>query len=148
MIEKEEEKISKVIRFSFRRTFGVASRVINQIRRDRRTFALLTIVPTIIMLIFGLALGGDIRDVPIILDNQDAGYMGIDAGQNVTKALLADSRLDITNGTYDNNIENVENGKYFAIINIPSNFSETIFRLLLQKEVLRADTDLSYYKYS
>ena len=131
MSKKEEERISKIIRFSLRRTFGVAARVINQIRRDRRTFALLTVVPTIIMLIFGLALGGDIQDVPVVLDNQDVGYMGMNAGQNVTKALLADTRIEITNGTYDENIENVENGKYFAIIHIPANFSETIFRLLV-----------------
>jgi hypothetical protein len=43
-------------------------------------------VPAIIMLIFGLVAGGTARNLPIIVDNQDAGYT-IPTGQNPTNRL-------------------------------------------------------------
>ena len=63
--------MSKVRSFSVSRTLTVASRVLKQITRDRRTLGMIIAMPAIIMLIFGFALGGEVKNVPIIVDNQD-----------------------------------------------------------------------------
>ena len=64
--ESQIEFLPKNPAFSFRRTLAIAFKTINQFRRDRRTLVLLTIVPVITMLVFGLALGGEVNNVPII----------------------------------------------------------------------------------
>ncbi len=135
MSKKEDEITQKNLRFSFRRTMAIATRTMNQFRRDRRTLGLLFVVPIIIMLIFGLALSGEVKNVPIILDNQDVEYFSFNMGLNLSEALLADDRLDVTVGDYNEGINSVEKGDYYASVLIPDNFSESIVRMFLGEDV-------------
>jgi len=127
----EDEFKPKSLTFSFRRTMAIALKTINQFRRDRRTLALLTIVPIITMLIFGLALSGEVNNVPIVFENNDVSYGGINLGTNITTILEDDNRVTISNDSYSNGIDLVENGKYYASILIPSNFSQNLVHMLL-----------------
>jgi len=121
--------------FSFRRSAAVSGRVLTQIRRDRRTLGMMVAMPAVIMLIFGFALGGQVRDAPIVVDNQDVGYnaaMGpvsvpIRAGSQVLAALQSDSVVEVTAGSFDSGRAGVDSGTYFASILIPSNFSEVLY---------------------
>jgi ABC-2 type transport system permease protein len=121
--------------FSFGRSAAVASRVLAQIRRDRRTLGMMVVIPAVIMLLFGFALGGQVSNAPILVDNQDLGYnapfgqvsMSIHAGSQVLTALQADSVVRVTVGSYEVGRSGVDSGKYFASILIPSNFSQTLF---------------------
>lgn len=115
----------KNLAFSMRRVMAIAFRTINQFRRDRRTLALLSIVPIIIMLIFGLAFSGDVRNLPILIDNEDAVF-----GHLIVDNLANDTRVVITNGTYSEGINQVEIGDYFAVILIPANFTQNILEML------------------
>ncbi|MCK4895516.1 MAG: ABC transporter permease [Candidatus Heimdallarchaeota archaeon] len=136
MSKKNAEIInSKNLNFSFRRTIAIASRTINQFRRDRRTMGLLFVVPIAIMLIFGLALSGEVKNVPIILDNQDVEYLSTNLGLNLSEALQADDSVDITLGDYSEGIDLVENGKFYAAVLIPDNFSESIVQMLMGADV-------------
>ncbi|NPD89496.1 MAG: ABC transporter permease [Asgard group archaeon] len=128
--ETAEEFKPKNSRFSMRRTFAIAFKTINQFRRDRRTLALLTIVPIITMLIFGLALSGEVNNVPIIIENNDVSYFGLDLGSNITDVLEDDNRVSITHDSYSEGINSVETGKYYASILIPENFSKSIVHML------------------
>ena len=128
----------KNLNFSFRRTMAIALRTINQFRRDRRTNVLLSVVPIIIMLIFGLAFSGEVKNVPILLDNQDVETsfpVVLNIGQNITDALQTDDRVDVTNGNYNEGINGVELGDYYAAILIPANFSQTIVAMLMGSDV-------------
>jgi len=127
----EDEFKPKSLTFSFRRTMAIALKTINQFRRDRRTLALLTIVPIITMLIFGLALSGEVNNVPIVFENNDVSYGGINLGTNITTILEDDNRVTISNDSYSNGIDLVENGKYYTSILIPSNFSQNLVHMLL-----------------
>ena len=69
------------------------------------------------MLIFGLAFSGDVRNLPILIDNEDAVF-----GHLIVDNLANDTRVVITNGTYSEGINQVEIGDYFAVILIPANF--------------------------
>jgi ABC-2 type transport system permease protein len=136
MSKKEKnEIIPKNLNFSFRRTMAIASRTMNQFRRDRRTLGLLIVVPIAIMLIFGLAFSGEVNNVPIILDNQDVEYMSINFGLNFSEALQADNSVDITDGDYTEGIDLVERGRFYATVLIPENFSENIFRMFMGDDV-------------
>jgi len=121
-------------RFSLRRSTAVAGRVLAQIRRDRRTLGMLVAMPAIVMLIFGFALGGQATNVPILVDNQDAGYaaaigvtgVSLHAGSQVLASLQANSIVSVTTGSFASGKTSVDSGTYFAAILIPSNFSQTI----------------------
>jgi ABC-2 type transport system permease protein len=128
--------MSKPKRFSLNRVAAVAWRVLKQISRDRRTLGLMIIMPAVIMLIFGFALGGEVKNAPILVDNQDIGYnvtlspnstSSFHFGDNVTSSLLGDDRVKVTFGSFESGKAGVNNGTYFATIELPSNFSETLF---------------------
>jgi len=122
-------------RFSFKRSTAVAGRVLAQIRRDRRTLGMLFAIPAIVMLVFGFALGGQVTNVPILVDNQDAGYsatfgtagVSMHVGSQILASLQTDSAVSVTIGNYTAGRANVDSGTYFAAILIPSNFSQTVF---------------------
>jgi ABC-2 type transport system permease protein len=132
----ESKEYFKSSRFSFKRVFSIMRRVLRQISRDRRTFGMIIVMPIIIMLIFGFSLGGDIKNIPIIVDNEDSGYTatifpGVNVtftfGENITTALQKDDSVHYNVGRFFDNKKNVDNGIYYAAIYIPSNFSETIY---------------------
>ncbi len=121
--------------FSFTRTIVVAKRVLQQIRRDRRTLGMMMVMPAVIMLIFGFSLSGEVKNIPILVDNHDTGYtarpapnitINITAGSRIASALQSDARVKYTVGSFDQGRAGVDNGTYFAAIRIPANFSETI----------------------
>lgn len=122
--------------FSFKRVFLITRRVLRQISRDRRTFGMIIIMPIVTILIFGFALGGDIKNIPILVDNEDKGYTTIvppgvnvtfSFGTNITNALKSDDRVHYNTGNFFDNKKNVDNGLYYAAIYIPANFSEDLF---------------------
>ena len=133
---KNSREQFKSSRFSFKRVFLITRRVLRQISRDRRTFGMIIIMPIIVMLIFGIVLGGDIKNIPILVDNEDIGYTGMIApgvnetfsfGENITNALQEDDRVHYHAGNFLSNKKNVDDGQYYAAIYIPSNFSESIY---------------------
>ncbi len=133
---KESQEINiKPSHFSFRRTLVVTKRVLRQISRDKRTFGMLIIMPIIIMLIFGFALGGDIINIPIVVENADTEYNSLTFGDNITSLLQEDDRVYYNVGDFIKNKENVDNGLYYAAIYIPPNFSESIFNKSLGQQI-------------
>ena len=135
---REYESVIQVKKFSVQRVFVVAKRVTKQIFRDRRTFGLMVIAPFIVMFIFGAALSGDLKNIPIVVDNQDSGYnihefnpqlpsVQLDFGDKMVSSLKNDSRLIYNEGSYESTKEKVDKGKYYAVILIPENFSQNIF---------------------
>jgi ABC-2 type transport system permease protein len=117
-------------------------RVLKQILRDHRTFAMMTVIPIVITIVFGYALGGTVENVPVIAIVEDKGAevqvpnpinpninltLAINLGQTILEKLKTDKRLAITVGA--DNLDarkNVDQEKAFAVINIPENFSVDI----------------------
>ncbi len=126
--------MSKTENFSPSRVIAVTWRVLTQISRDRRTIALMIFIPAIIMLIFGFVLGGQAKNLPVIVDNQDAGYT-VHVGQNSTSfnfgnkvlsSLQLDDRVKLSQGSFDSGKTGVDNGTYYAAITFPANFSKVL----------------------
>ena len=126
--------MSKTKNFSPNRVIAVTWRVLTQISRDRRTIALMIFIPAIIMLIFGFVLGGQAKNLPVIVDNQDAGYTvhvgqnstSFDFGNKVLSSLQSDDRVKLSQGSFDSGKICVDNGTYYAAITFPANFSEVL----------------------
>lgn len=127
--------MSKTKVFSLSRVVTVTWRVLTQISRDRRTIAQMIFIPATIMLIFGFVAGGAAKNLPILVDNQDTGYV-VPAGQNssilnfgnsILSSLQSDDRVSVNLGSFDSGKAGVDNGNYYAAIMIPANFSETLF---------------------
>jgi len=92
-------------------------------------------IPAIIMLIFGFVAGGAAKNLSVLVDNQDAGYI-IASGQNSTSlhfgnsilsSLQLDDRLKVNLGSFASGKTGVDNGTYYAAITFPANFSEVLF---------------------
>jgi ABC-2 type transport system permease protein len=135
------ETDKKTLRFSFKRAGIVTKRVFREITRDKRTFGMIIMMPLITMAVFGLALGGNIRNLPVLLDNEDPGYTGmvapghfitLDEGSIMSTSLMNNSQLSVTNGTYASGKADVDAGTYFAVVLIPANFSQDIFDKLIK----------------
>ena len=121
--------------FSMNRVAAVAWRVLEQISRDRRTLGMMIAMPAIIMLIFGFALGGEIKNVPILVDNQDIGYTAVTGpnssvtlhlGDNITLVLGTDDRVKVTLGSFNSGRAGVDRGDYSAAILLPANLSQSL----------------------
>ena len=126
--------MSKTKNFSPSRVIAVTWRILTQISRDRRTIALMIFIPAIIMLIFGFVLGGQAKNLAVIVDNRDAGYT-VHVGQNSTSfnfgnkvlsSLQSDDRVKLSQGSFDSGKPGVDNGTYYAAITFPANFSEVL----------------------
>jgi len=135
--------------FSLGRSSAVMLRVLTQIVKDRRTLGMMIVMPGIIMLIFGFALGGQVSNVPILVDNQDAGYsatapvsISLHAGSGLLTALQANSNVKVTVGNFTAGISGVNSGAYSAAVLIPANFSR---ELLLKSTGVNSTASLQVY---
>jgi len=68
-----DEKTHK--KFSFARSIAVTTRIFKQFKRDRPTLGMIVFMPILFMFVFGTTLSGDIKNVPIIVENLDDGFI-------------------------------------------------------------------------
>ena len=110
-------------RFSFARSMAVTRRILTQFRRDRMTFGMIVLMPILFMFVFGATLSGDIKNVPIIVENLDDGFGEINMGEAIYDELLLDDRVDMREGSYLKGSEMIESGDLVASFLFESNFS-------------------------
>ncbi|MFW9942867.1 MAG: ABC transporter permease, partial [Candidatus Thorarchaeota archaeon] len=120
------------VRFSFYRVWIVAKRVLKQFFRDKRTFVMMVAFPILFMAVFGFVLTGEVQNLPVSIQVEDSGMIHpvtleyVNFGDLIFDSLNDDSRIDLRNGTYINDISKVENVKLVATILIPENFTQTM----------------------
>jgi ABC-2 type transport system permease protein len=116
-------------RFSLGRSIAVTTRILRQFKRDRRTFGMIVLMPILFMYIFGTTLSGDIKNVPIIIENLDDGYVNpytleeINLGKSILSELLLDDRIEVNNGSYRDGKEMTDSSDLVASILFSSNFT-------------------------
>ena len=107
------------------RFLAVFRKELIQLKRDRRTIAMIIIQPAMMMILFGIAFGGEITHLPIVISNADSDN---NLGWYVTQKFEESEVTDVIE--YVNGFENarslVEKGKVKGAIHIPSTFSETL----------------------
>lgn len=124
-------------------TMLLANRVLKQLVRDRRTIGMIVIVPILITLIFGYAIGGTVEHVPvaivmedtgtpIIIPNTNISLPNVNIGQLIYNYLKNDSRVSLTDASnYQKASEAVNNSVYTMAIYIPENFTKNLITPLL-----------------
>ncbi|HIH89414.1 TPA: ABC-2 transporter permease [Candidatus Bathyarchaeota archaeon] len=122
----------------------MARRVLRQVRRDRRTLVMMIAMPAIVMVIFGLALSGEVKNIPILVQNLDVGYeaqagpgvsISVESGADLAEALQGDDSLRVVTGSYEDGVTGVDDGDYFAAVRIPADFSERLYRRMRGEDV-------------
>ena len=112
----------------------IAKRQWKQLLRDKRTLGLVVIGPLVYIILFGMAFGGEIENIPIILINDDTDAQLPIGGENFTEvssigakvlqSLQESSTVTIIIKTdFNASKQLVIDKQYYAVIYIPENFT-------------------------
>ncbi len=128
---------------SVRRTLSIARRTFRELRNDKRTLALMFVAPVIAMFVFGIAFSGDVRDVRVVVVNDDKGFR--DPGTNITvsisKDIISNLKDDILTLEYVEDVEDgihrVENGEAYGVIIFPKHFTRDLYKRIRNPSFLK-----------
>lgn len=110
-----------------RRVRAVATRVIEQFRHDRRSLALMFVVPLVILSLVGYLWnpsGDEARRPPVAVVSEDRGPLG----KVLAEALFSSRSLDARLVVKQTPEEALREGSVDAIVRIPATFSEELLR--------------------
>ncbi|MCJ7697149.1 MAG: ABC transporter permease [Thermoplasmata archaeon] len=122
-----------------RRTLAFSRRTLLQFRHDRRTFAFVLIMPLLMILIFGYTFGGDVKNIAVEVVNQDTGLpsgtstllpQGLFLAKNITKNFDRNTLSLHENTNINNARKKVHDGKAWAAIIFPANFTQNFLTTL------------------
>ncbi|MCK5548097.1 MAG: ABC transporter permease, partial [Thermoplasmata archaeon] len=132
---------------NLRRSFAVTKRILKDLRNDKRTIALICIAPIFSMFVFGLAFSGDVKDVRMIVVDNDDGYAVPPGGfafdlsdqiiSNLDEEVLDLEHMD----SADDAVREVENGNAYAVLVFPLDFSRDAY-LKLENESYSGNTTI------
>lgn len=114
------------------RFLTVTRRVFRDLRNDKRTLALIVIAPLFAMFIFGLAFSGEVKNVRVLVVNQDQGAPPVPGGKAVSVSDKIISNLDrevldVKQGTDEAAaLKQIRDGNAFAAIIFPPGFTRSV----------------------
>ena len=103
-----------------RQVLAVGRKELRQIVRDRRTLLILLFVPAFFLLLYGYALNFDIRNVPLVVNDQDRSTKS----RELVSAFINSGYFSLV-GYVDSDREIdrlVDEGRVRAILTVPANF--------------------------
>ena len=115
------------------RAFSVTKRIFRGLRNDRRTVGMMFIAPIIAMCVFGLAFSGDVKDVHVVMVNQDEGAQapGYPVTISIAEKIISNFDKDVLKVDYvddvDEGVRRVESGGAYGVIIFPEHFTRDIF---------------------
>jgi ABC transporter DrrB family efflux protein len=142
-----------------RRTLAFSRRVLKQLRHDKRTFAFIIMMPLIMIVVFGYTFAGDVKNVSVVLVNEDqsatvlvpgngAGNfttVNLTFGDYIDKGLNRDTLAIKTSDDFNGSKEAVRTSQFFqkswAVIYIPKDFSKVFAQYLTKVAVSKAMTN-------
>ena len=109
----------------------ITIRLWRQLLRDHRTLGLALFAPVIYIIMFGVAFGGEIEHVPIIIVNEDSNETVESLGDKIVEKLEKSSKVDVDSysGDFSEAMLSVENKKHICAILIPTNFTYNLASL-------------------
>jgi ABC-2 type transport system permease protein len=118
---------------NIRRTLSITRRIFRGVIHDWRALAMMFITPIIAIVVFGVAFSGDVRDVRVVVVNQDEGYQIPPSSVPVSlaDAIIANCDTDVLRmdevATEEEALERVQNGKAYGLIIFPSTFTSDVY---------------------
>ena len=104
---------------SLGRVLAVARRSLLELRHDKRLLSYALITPIVLMVLFGLAFGGHVHDVKVVVVNDD-GSFGSEFIGNLNASTFSVSKA----GNLAEALEELKEGKCWAVIYFPENPGE------------------------
>lgn len=138
----------------FGNTLLLGQRVLKQLIRDRRTIVMITIMPILITLIFGFAIGGTVENVPVLIIMDDSSQTipinstptTFNLGNQIYSYLSKDSRVNLENSTnYNQAQKQVDNSDYSMAIFISSNFTFDVLSALNPMSTSSTNAQIDIY---
>lgn len=118
---------------NIRRALSVTKRIFRGLRNDRRTVALMFIAPIVAMFVFGLAFSGDVKDVHVVVVNQDEGYRipPSPVPVSISNRIISNFDTGVLKVDYVDTeaegIQRVQSGDAYGLIFFPQNFTSDIY---------------------
>jgi ABC-2 type transport system permease protein len=107
--------------------------------------ALMIIAPIVAMTVFGIAFGGNVTNVDVVIVNDDEGIPAFPGGPvvRVSETFVDNLDEDVLNiehmTSLEDAVELVEDGERWAVIHFPANFSYAVINGSTTKISVRAD---------
>jgi len=118
---------------NIRRAFSVTKRIFRGLRNDKRTIAMMFIAPIVAMFVFGLAFSGDVKDVHVVVINQDEGYQipPSPVPISISDRIISNFDTSVLKVDYvdteDEGVQRVQKGGAYGVIVFPQNFTSDIY---------------------
>jgi ABC-2 type transport system permease protein len=106
----------------------VTKRVFRDLKNDKRSLALIVIAPIFVMFVFGLAFGSGVKNVKVLVVNQDQGAVMAGSGSiSLSEKIISNLDTEVLRLEYvddrDAALAMVENGDAYAAIIFPADFT-------------------------
>lgn len=130
---------------SLRRTLAITKRIFRDLANDKRTLGLIFVAPIFAMFVFGWAFSGDVKDVPVIVVNEDEGVAlpPTNTTISISEKIISNLDKEVLHLKYLDNAENaiqkVKDGGAYAAIILPESFTRNVY-LKLQLPSSSGDT--------
>ncbi|RJP33133.1 MAG: ABC transporter permease [Actinobacteria bacterium] len=117
------------------RFFTVTKRVFKDLKNDKRSLALIVIAPIFVMFVFGLAFSGEVKNVKVVVVNQDQGAAVAGGGtMSLSEKIISNLDAEVLKLEYaddrDAALAQVENGDAYAAIIFPSDFTSSALAVI------------------
>ncbi len=114
---------------------AISRRIFQGIRHDKRTMAMIGIVPVAWMCVFGFAFSGDVKNVKVVVVNQDRGYSMGTTNVSIAATIVDKLQDDILRITEmddpEQAIQQVKEGRSDGVIIFPANFTLRVLSRLI-----------------
>jgi ABC-2 type transport system permease protein len=111
------------------RAFAVMKRVLKDLKNDRRQLALIFIAPVLVISIFGVAFTGTVKDVRVVVVNDDTAP----AGSSLSERIISHLNTSVVNLAYADSesdaVSQVQHGSATAVIVFPPQFTQSVLAL-------------------
>jgi ABC-2 type transport system permease protein len=112
------------------RILAITLRVFRGFRHDPRSIGLMIIAPIVAMSVFGIAFGGEVTNIDVIIVNDDTGFSPMNETLFISNMIIDNLDPEFLNIKYmdsmDDAVKQVEDGEVWAAIHFPSNFSSSL----------------------
>ena len=118
---------------NIKRVLTITLRVFRGFKHDKRSIVMMVVAPLVAMSVFGIAFGGEVTNIDVVIVNDDEGAtLGLPGNQ--TEIHLADAYIghldkEVLNikfmSSMDDAVDQVSESKAWAAIHFPANFSES-----------------------
>ena len=122
---------------NIRRTLSITRRIFRGLRNDWRSVAMMFITPIIGIMVFGVAFSGDVKDVRVVVVNQDEGHQipPSTVPVSIAAAIIANLDPGMLNvervSTEEEGVSRVERGDAYGLIIFPANFTKDVYEKAL-----------------